>query len=148
MIERDLAIMSFFANIITLFPGMRWISLPEEVNVFGEMMYQQLDLRNEAENLLAFEHNFASRNVPVTFPRPLKVFSTSDILVEEFEHAAPLELFLKNGGGPFDEQVATIGLDAFLVCSEYWLAILLMSVIRTCYYWITLFILIFTQEIS
>lgn len=121
MIERDLAIMSFFSNVLTLFPGMRWISLPEEVTVFGEMMYQQLDLRNEAENLLTFEHNFASRNVPVTFPRPLKVFSTSDILVEEFEHAVPLELFLKNGGGPFDEQVATIGLDAFLVCREHWL---------------------------
>ena len=119
MIGRDLAIMSFFANIITLFPGMQWISLPEEVTVFGEMMYQQLDLRNEAENLLTFEHNFASRNVPVTFPRPLKVFSTPDILVEEFEHAVPLELFLKNGGGPFDGQVATIGLDAFLVCSEH-----------------------------
>jgi len=26
-----------------------------------------------------------------------------------------LELFLKNGGGPFDGQIATIGLDAFLV---------------------------------
>ncbi|KAH0838002.1 hypothetical protein J3R83DRAFT_6241 [Lanmaoa asiatica] len=100
MMGRDLAIMSFFANIITLLPGMRWISLPEEVTVFGEMMYQQLDLRNEAENLLNFEHNFAPRNVPVTFP--------------QFEHAVPLELFLKNGGGPFDEQVATIGLDAFL----------------------------------
>ncbi|KAN0100296.1 hypothetical protein V8E55_000280 [Tylopilus felleus] len=114
MIARDLAIMSFFANVITLFPGMRWLSLPEEVAVFGDMMYQQLDLRHEAENLLTFEHNFASRNVPVTFPRPLRVFSTSDILVEEFEHAVPLEAFLKNGGGPFDEQVATIGLDAFL----------------------------------
>ena len=121
MIARDLAIMSFFAKVITLFPGMRWLSLPEEVTVFGDMMYQQLDLRNEAENLLTFEHNFASRNVPVTFPRPLKVFSTSDILVEEFEHAVPLELFLKNGGGPFDEQVATIGLDTFLVCRGHWL---------------------------
>jgi len=121
MIARDLAIMSFFANIIALFPGMGWLSLPEEVNVFGRMMYQQIDLRNEAENLLTFERNFASRNVPVTFPRPLKVFSTSDIMVEEFEHAISMELFLKNGGGPFDGQVATIGLDAFLVCREHWL---------------------------
>ncbi|KAF8846016.1 ABC1-domain-containing protein [Paxillus ammoniavirescens] len=114
MIGRDLAIMSFFANIITLLPGMRWLSLPEEVLVFGEMMNRQLDLRNEAENLLVFERNFAPRNVPVTFPRPLRVFSTADILVEEFENAVPLETFLKNGGGPFDDQVATIGLDAFL----------------------------------
>ncbi|KAH7916356.1 hypothetical protein BJ138DRAFT_1052593 [Hygrophoropsis aurantiaca] len=114
MISRDLAIMKFFTHIVTLFPGMQWISLPEEVSVFGEMMNQQLDLRHEAENLLTFEENFASRNVTVTFPRPLKVFSTMDLLVEEYENALPLEYFLKNGGGPFDDQVATIGLDAFL----------------------------------
>lgn len=29
-------------------------------------------------------------------------------------NALPLESFLKNGGGPFDDQVATVGLDAFL----------------------------------
>ncbi|EGO05332.1 hypothetical protein SERLA73DRAFT_174442 [Serpula lacrymans var. lacrymans S7.3] len=114
MIARDLSIMSFFAHIITLLPGMQWISLPEEVEVFGQMMYQQIDLRHEAENLLTFESNFAPRNVPVTFPRPLKVFSTKNLLVEEYENALPLETFLKNGGGPFDDQMATVGLDAFL----------------------------------
>ncbi|KAG6827055.1 hypothetical protein H0H92_013372 [Tricholoma furcatifolium] len=113
-ISRDLAIMSFFAHAISLIPGMHWLSLPQEVKVFGTMMFQQLDLRNEAENLLAFEHNFSNRNVPVTFPRPLKVWSTRDILVEEYENALPLEAFLRNGGGPFDEQIATVGLDAFL----------------------------------
>jgi predicted unusual protein kinase regulating ubiquinone biosynthesis (AarF/ABC1/UbiB family) len=78
-------------------------------------MRQQLDLRHEAENLLVFEGNFARRKVPVTFPRPLTVWSTKGLLVEEYENALPLETFLKNGGGPFDDQVATIGLDAFLV---------------------------------
>ncbi|KAF9245770.1 hypothetical protein BU15DRAFT_85462 [Melanogaster broomeanus] len=114
MIGRDLAIMSFFASVITLLPSTRWLSLPEEVSVFGDMMNRQLDLRNEAENLLTFETNFAPRNVPVSFPRPLTVFSTADILVEEYEHAVPLETVLRNGGGPFDHQVATVGLDAFL----------------------------------
>ncbi|KNZ75017.1 AB protein, mitochondrial [Termitomyces sp. J132] len=114
MIARDLSIMSFFARAISLLPGMQWLSLPQEVEVFGTMMFQQLDLRNEAENLLAFEHNFSNRNVSVTFPRPLKVWSTKDILVEEYEHALPLEAFLRNGGGPYDEQIATSGLDAFL----------------------------------
>ena len=107
--------MSFFAHAINLLPGMQWISLPEEVHVFGEMMHQQLDLRHEADNLLTFEHNFSPRKVPLSFPRPLKVWSTHDILVEEFVNAVPLEHFLRNGGGPYDEQVATIGLDAFLV---------------------------------
>ncbi|KAF7311069.1 ABC1-domain-containing protein [Mycena chlorophos] len=113
-ISRDLSIMSFFAQFITLFPGMQWLSLPEEVDVFGTMMFQQLDLRHEAENLLTFEKNFAGRNVPVTFPRPLTEWSTTSVLIEEFENALPLEAFLKNGGGPFEDQVATVGLDAFL----------------------------------
>jgi aarF domain-containing kinase len=109
--------MKFFAHLITLFPGMQWLSVPEEVEVFGQMMSRQLDLRHEAENLLTFENNFAHRQVPVTFPRPLKVWSTKDLLVEEYENALPLEAFLKNGGGPYDDQVATVGLDAFLVSS-------------------------------
>ncbi|KAF8898994.1 hypothetical protein BD779DRAFT_1486546 [Infundibulicybe gibba] len=114
LISRDLSIMSFFAHCISVLPGMQWLSLPEEVDVFGTMMFQQLDLRHEAENLLAFENNFAHRKTHVTFPRPLKVWSTKDLLVEEFENALPLEAFLKNGGGPYDDQVATGGLDAFL----------------------------------
>ncbi|KAK0198895.1 hypothetical protein F5146DRAFT_949520 [Armillaria mellea] len=113
-ISRDLSIMTFFAKVLTLFPGMQWISLPEEVKVFGDMMFQQLDLRHEAENLLTFESNFSPRKVPVTFPRPLKIWSTKDLLIEEFQDALPMEWFLKNGGGPYDEQVATVGLDAFL----------------------------------
>ncbi|KAF8274131.1 ABC1-domain-containing protein [Lactarius quietus] len=103
LIERDLIIMSFFAHVITLFPGMQWISLPEEVEVFGRMMYEQLDLRKEADNLVTFEQNFMTRKAPVTFPRPLCIWSTRDIL-----------LFLKNGGGPYDDQLAELGLDAFL----------------------------------
>lgn len=116
MINRDLSIMAFFANVITLFPGMQWLSLPEEVAVFGGMMHEQLDLRIEADNLTAFERNFEGRKLPVTFPRPLSVWSTKDLLLEEFENALPLELFLKNGGGPYNDMLAEVGLDAFLVC--------------------------------
>jgi aarF domain-containing kinase len=56
-----------------------------------------------------------SRNAPVTFPRPLQIWSTTDLLIEEYQNAVPLELFLKNGGGPYDDQLAELGLDAFLV---------------------------------
>lgn len=119
MISRDLSIMAFFASCISILPGMQWISLPEEVAVFGTMMEQQLDLRHEAENLETFERNFAPRKVPVTFPRPLTVWSTKDLLIEEYQNALPLEYFLKNGGGPFDDQIATVGLDAFLVSSTH-----------------------------
>ncbi|KAI0375170.1 ABC1-domain-containing protein [Pilatotrama ljubarskyi] len=113
-INRDLRIMAFFANVITLFPGMQWLSLPEEVAVFGQMMHGQLDLRIEADNLATFEKNFETRKLPVSFPRPLKVWSTKDLLIEEYENALPLELFMKNGGGPYNDTLAEAGLDAFL----------------------------------
>ena len=141
LIERDLTIMSFFAHLITLFPGMQWVSLPEEVEVFGRMMYEQLDLRKEADNLVTFERNFMTRKSPVTFPRPLQIWSTTDLLVEEHQTAVPLELFVKNGGGPYDDQLAELGLDAFLVSDIgcYW-SLLIGRSIRTCYFWITSFI--------
>jgi len=113
LISRDLTIMRLFANAISLVPGMNWISLPEEVMVFGQMMNDQIDLRNEAKNLLTFESNFA-RRAAVTFPRPLTLFSSRDVLIEEFEDALPLKTFLQNGGGPYDDQIAELGLDAFL----------------------------------
>ena len=117
MIARDLTIMRLFAHVISLIPGAEWLSLPEEVDVFGVMMREQLDLRNEVENLLRFEANFSKRHTPITFPRPLAQFSSHDVLVEEFAHALPLNHFLKNGGGPFDETIAELGLDGFLVRS-------------------------------
>ncbi|THH33156.1 hypothetical protein EUX98_g1061 [Antrodiella citrinella] len=106
--------MSIFAHALTFLPGMQWLSLPDEVDVFGKMMNEQLNLRIEADNLIEFESKFQGRNLPVTFPRPLKVWSTRDVLVEEFENAVPLETFMKNGGGPCNSILAEIGLDAFL----------------------------------
>jgi aarF domain-containing kinase len=118
-VRRDIAIMSIFANIINLFPGMSWLSLPEEVSVFGEMMNSQLDLRVEAANLDRFERNFKGRGHQVTYPRPIKLGGdreeSRDVLMEEFEDALPLKYFLRNGGGPYDDRIANIGLDAFLV---------------------------------
>ena len=118
-VRRDIAIMSIFANIINVFPGMNWLSLPEEVSVFGEMMNSQLDLRVEAANLERFERNFKGRGHQVTYPRPIKLGGdreeSRDVLMEEFEDALPLKYFLRNGGGPYDDRIANIGLDAFLV---------------------------------
>ncbi|KAF9512416.1 hypothetical protein BS47DRAFT_1345566 [Hydnum rufescens UP504] len=114
MIARDLAIMRFFATCLNIIPGFEWLSLVDEVDVFGGMMSEQLDLRREAANLRTFENNFTGRMSAVTFPRPLEDFSTTDVLVEEYQNALPLKAFLRNGGGPFDNSLANLGLDAFL----------------------------------
>lgn len=119
MISRDLRIMSFFAHALTLIPGVQWLSLPEEVDVFGRMMREQLDLRNEGRNLVEFEKRFAGRRLPVMFPQPLDTWSTRDVLVEEYQNALSLEDFLRNGGGPYNDTLAEVGLDAFLVSCPY-----------------------------
>ncbi|KAK4056597.1 hypothetical protein OIO90_002445 [Microbotryomycetes sp. JL221] len=113
MIARDLKIMMFFARALNSIPGMEWLSFPEEVQVFGEMMMSQIDLRIEANNLTTFEDNFKHRPT-VSFPRALKKYTSRGVLVEEFEDAVPLETFLKHGGGPYDHRIANLGLDAFL----------------------------------
>ncbi|KAI0094283.1 hypothetical protein BDY19DRAFT_912075 [Irpex rosettiformis] len=114
MIRRDLRIMSFFAHVLTWIPGMEWLSLPEEVDVFGKMMHEQLDLRNEGRNLEEFEKKFMVRRLPVIFPLPLQNWSTKDVLVEEYQNALSMEDFLKNGAGPYSQTLAEVGLDAFL----------------------------------
>ncbi|KAN0060217.1 hypothetical protein ACQY0O_007546 [Thecaphora frezii] len=113
-IGRDIKIMRFFANLVNLIPGAEWLSFPEEVDVFAEMMFSQLDLRNEAKNLERFEANFSRRRSAISFPRPLMQFSTKQVLIEEFEDALPLKHFLQNGGAGFDHRIANLGLDAFL----------------------------------
>lgn len=118
LVRRDIAIMSIFANIINALPGMQWLSLPEEVQAFGDMMNQQLDLRVEASNLDRFAKNFSHRGKVVEFPKAIKIngqtAATKHVLIEEYEDALPLKYFLRNGGGPYDAKIANFGLDAFL----------------------------------
>ncbi len=124
-IRRDLAIMRIFARALNALPGMQWLSLPEEVDVFGDMMNQQLDLRVEANNLDRFTANFEKRGPGVKFPLPIRLDADkevnegspagAEVLIEEFEDALPLKWFLRNGGGDYDDRIANIGLDAFLV---------------------------------
>ncbi|RCH85832.1 hypothetical protein CU098_000658, partial [Rhizopus stolonifer] len=121
IVHRDLCIMNCFATLLTLIPTMHWLSLPEEVRVFGEMMKQQLDLRGEARNLAKFNEYFG-KSLKVKFPRPLLAFTTKDMLLEEYENGVPLDLFLgqasytrkKGLDSIYDVRLAHIGLDAFL----------------------------------
>ena len=81
------------ASVLNLLPGMEWLSFPEEVLVFGEMMMSQVDLRIEANNLTTFEDKFRHRPT-VSFPRALKQYTSPQVLIEEFEDAVSLESFL------------------------------------------------------
>ncbi|KAI0839904.1 ABC1 family protein [Hypoxylon sp. FL0890] len=112
-VRRDLRIMHFFASALNLIPTIEWLSLPDEVAQFGEMMKLQLDLRIEAANLAKFRRNFKDRTT-AWFPFPYLEFTTREVLIEEFAQGMPLEDFLQNGGGVFQRDISQEGLDAFL----------------------------------
>ncbi|TVY57160.1 ABC1 family protein, partial [Lachnellula suecica] len=113
MVRRDLRIMGFFASMLNAVPTIEWLSLPDEVEQFGEMMRLQLDLRIEAANLSIFRKNFKERTT-AWFPYPYTEFTTRQVLVEEFAQGIPLADFMENGGGVFQQEIANEGLDAFL----------------------------------
>ncbi|MCJ1306768.1 hypothetical protein MMC25_000411 [Agyrium rufum] len=113
MVRRDLKIMGFFATVLNAIPTIEWLSLPDEVAQFGEMMRLQLDLRIEAANLTKFRRNFKERST-AWFPYPYTDYSTRQVLVEEFADGIPLADFLESGGGIFQKEIADEGLDAFL----------------------------------
>lgn len=46
------------------------------------MMFNPLDLRKEAKNLLRFEDNYFRRPETICVPRPLAMFSTKKLLIE------------------------------------------------------------------
>ena len=113
IVRRDLWIMGFFASILNAIPTIEWLSLPDEVQQFGEMMRLQLDLRIEAANLTIFRKNFKERTT-ASFPYPYTAFTTRQVLVEEFAQGIPLSDFMENGGGIFQQEIGDEGLDAFL----------------------------------
>lgn len=113
MVRRDLRIMGFFANVLNAIPTIEWLSLPDEVAQFGEMMRLQLDLRIESANLTIFRKHFKDRTT-AWFPYPYIEYTTRQVLVEEFAHGIPLSAFLEAGGGVFQQEIADEGLDAFL----------------------------------
>ncbi|KAJ3318150.1 hypothetical protein HDU76_000915 [Blyttiomyces sp. JEL0837] len=118
----DLAILKAGATFLHyVIPDARWISLPDEVSVFAEMMQAQVDLRVEANNLREFRDGFEGwkvgsglpvpqldealkghgtyvhgngRGCGVEFPKPVEGFVSKRVLVEEFLDGVPLARFL------------------------------------------------------
>ncbi|KAJ2855806.1 hypothetical protein J3B02_001969 [Coemansia erecta] len=118
-IRRDLRIMKWGAHLLSLLPGMKWLSLPDEVAIFGQMMESQVNLRVEGLNTQRFTANFDSRS-GISFPYPFMSLSSSRVLVESFCNGVPLKAFLDiDRHTPFDRMLGSKGLDAFLYMLIY-----------------------------
>jgi len=113
IVRRDLRIMGFFAAVINAIPTMEWLSFPDEVVQFGEMMKLQLDLRIESANLIMFRKHFKDRTT-AWFPYPYTDYTARQVLVEEFANGIPLSDFLEDGAGVFHKELADEGLDSFM----------------------------------
>ena len=90
IIHDDLLLLSFIARLVhVIIPPLKWISLPDEVKCFSQMMNEQLDMRFEAFTLHRFAQNFegtskAWGHLPrIKFPRPHFPWVSSRCLVED-----------------------------------------------------------------
>jgi len=105
LVERDVALMSAIANLLHSLPiqFIHVLNLPYVANDFGNILRQQADLRVEGRNLERFRYNFYGLNdenlhkSSVVFPRPIKKWTASNVLVEDFvKGAQPISDFLKD----------------------------------------------------
>lgn len=102
LVERDLALMKHVADFIdTCIPleMIKMLSLPRAVANFSDIMWRQVDLRIEGDNLHKFRSNFHcsdSIDTPssVDFPMPEEGFVSERVLVEEHIDAKPISTYL------------------------------------------------------
>lgn len=98
VIADDLLLLKVVSKLAhNLIPPLRWISLPEEVQVFSLMMQEQLNLRFEAFTLHRFSQNFegtakAWGHLPrIRFPKPIFPWVSNQCLVEDLiEDSIPI----------------------------------------------------------
>ncbi|KAG0711385.1 putative aarF domain-containing protein kinase 2 [Chionoecetes opilio] len=120
--RRDLRILRACADLITaLAPPLRWLSLPQCVDEFAQVLSAQINMRTEADNLEKFSENFC--DIPIIrFPRPLRPYVTTKVLVETFEEGENMLDVMRapeDGDGDGDtvqlkKHLAKIGVDALL----------------------------------
>lgn len=116
--RRDLKILRACASFLTfIYPPIRWLSLPQCVDEFADVMSGQVNLKKEAENMELFSENFAEVTA-IKFPRPLRPYVTQKVIVETFEEGEGMSEFIGTSGEdkPNDLRIrlAEIGVDALL----------------------------------
>ena len=112
LFESDLRLLSFIARTLSTIPCMQYMKLKESIDIFTNMMYQQLDLRIEAVNLIHFRENFRDDDQFV-FPYPYLNLTTSSLLVESYEPGIPLTTLMEHPSAK-NSDIAHLGFLGFL----------------------------------
>lgn len=110
----DLLLMKMGSWLLNCLPGVKWLSLPEIVQEFENLMTKQIDLRYEAKNIEKFRDNFRDVSY-VKFPIPLRPFVTRTVLVETYEESEPISKYLQ-ADVPVEvkQRIARMGVDTLL----------------------------------
>ena len=125
-LELDLLVMSTAAGLISwMVPGVEWLSLEKAVEEFRELMVGQVDMRQEARNLVKFRENFRD-NTRVFFPEPLEELCGSSVLVEDWVEGVGIQVYMDQSGGEGEvvrKELAELGVEMLLkmvFTDNYW----------------------------
>ena len=94
-IETDLFLMGLGAKLIHAIPGNEFLSLPESIEQFSQLLQQHNDLVHEASNMDRFRVNFKGWD-NIHFSAPVWTYVSDKILVEELETGVPLRAYLRH----------------------------------------------------
>lgn len=86
-ILRDFSMMLAAAQMLSHLPALRDLRLEDTLRQFAAPLREQVDLAQEARNLVRFNHNFR-RTRHVTFPMPLYPLVSQDVLLRHLRTAA------------------------------------------------------------
>ncbi|XP_054009095.1 uncharacterized aarF domain-containing protein kinase 2-like isoform X2 [Hylaeus anthracinus] len=113
-LKRDLSIMKGICKCATyIVPQLHWLSLPDCIDEFSQIMENQVDMNLEEANLLKFSKNFAGKE-DVIFPHPYTNFTQREILVESFHEGTPISDYLEYDDTKLQEKLAKIGIRTIL----------------------------------
>lgn len=90
---RDLRILQTVCSFANLKSTWNWLELDKNVIFFSKYLQEQVDLRNEAKNLIQFNFNFREFK-GIIFPHPVKNLVSKTVLVETFEDGIPIKEFV------------------------------------------------------
>jgi len=117
-VERDRAILLGFARALTIIPSWRLNDPVGHTKHFVDAIYEQTDLRIEAENYTRFRTNFAGKE-NVSFPEVYADLSGERVLTMEFVRGTKVDALPRDKPPEWKAKLAyTVRMSMFKMCFE------------------------------
>eukprot|EP01041_Mallomonas_annulata_P005735 gene5735-11597_t len=116
IIDSDLKILKFIIRTLENIPGIKYLSLFESIEQFQELLLEQLNLSEEAKNLIKFSSNFSSNKWKdsIRFPQPISPYISENLLIESYESGESIIEAIPHMNTHERSVIAKLGLDFFL----------------------------------